>query len=82
MEQNPWYNIPYFNGQFFPRRSLIPCYKSSPSHPKVKLIDKMSSGAGALKVEGFVAQKFIIASGVCIVTKWAPTIQHCHPEEV
>ena len=49
--------------------SLIPCYKSGPSCPKVKLIDKLRSGAGALKVEGSVAQKFNIASEVTKATK-------------
>ena len=82
MEQNPWYNIPLFYGQIFPRRPLIPCYKSGPSCPKVKLINKMNSGAGALKVEGSVVQKLIIASEVSMVTKRAPTTQHCHTEEV
>ena len=42
----------------------------------------MSSWAGALKVEGSIAQEFNIASEVSMVTKWAPTTQHCHAEEV
>jgi len=41
----------------------------------------MRLGAGALKVEGSVAQKLIIASEVSMVTKRAPTTQHCHAEE-
>ena len=42
----------------------------------------MRSGAGALKVEGSVAQKFNIASEVTKATKWTPTTQHCQAEEV
>ena len=42
----------------------------------------MRSGAGALKVEGSIAQEFNIASEVSMVTKRAPTTQHCHSEEV
>ena len=42
----------------------------------------MNSGAGALKVEGSVVQKLIIASEVSMVTKRAPTTQHSHTEEV
>ena len=42
----------------------------------------MRSGAGALKVEGSIAQEFNIASEVSMVTKRAPTTQHCHSGEV
>ena len=42
----------------------------------------MRSGAGALKVEGSIAQEFNIALVISMVTKRAPTTQHCHSEEV
>ena len=42
----------------------------------------MRSGGGALKVEGSIAQEFNIASEVSMVTKRAPTTQHCHSGEV
>ena len=47
----------------------------------VKLIDKMSLRAGALKVEGPIAQKGSLASEVTMATKRAPTTQHRHTEE-
>ena len=47
----------------------------------VKLIDKMSLGAGALKVEGPTAQKGSLALEVTMATKRAPTTQHRHTEE-
>ena len=45
------------------------------------LIDKMSLGAGAWKVEGPIAQKGSLALGVTMATKRAPTTQHHHTEE-
>ena len=42
----------------------------------------MRSGGGALKVEGSIVQEFNIASEVSMVTKRAPTTQHCHSGEV
>ena len=42
----------------------------------------MRSGAGVLKVEGSIAQEFNIALVISMVTKRAPTTQHCHSEEV
>ena len=42
----------------------------------------MSLGAGALKVEGPIAQKGNIALEVTMATKWAPTTRHCHTERI
>ena len=41
----------------------------------------MSLGAGALKVEGPIAQKGSLALEVAMATKQAPTTQHRHTEE-
>ena len=48
----------------------------------VKLVDKMSLGAGALKVEGPVAQEGRIALEITMATKQVPTTWHCHTERV
>ena len=50
--------------------------------PNVKLIDKMSLGAGALRVEGPIAQNGSIALEVTMATKRAPTTRHRHTERV
>ena len=42
----------------------------------------MSLGAGALKVEGPIAQNGSIALEVTMATKRAPTTQHCHTKRV
>ena len=47
-----------------------------------KLIDEMSLGAGAVKVEGPMVQKRSIALEVTMPTKRAPTIQHHHTGRV
>jgi len=48
----------------------------------VKLIDKMSLGAGALKVEGPVAQEGSLALEITMATKQASTTCSCHTERV
>ena len=47
----------------------------------IKLFHKMSSGVGALKVEGPIVQKGSIALEVTMATK-QPTSQHHHTETV
>ena len=47
----------------------------------IKLIDKINLGAGALKVEGPIAQKGSLALEVTMATKRVPTTQHRHTEE-
>ena len=48
----------------------------------VKLINKMSSGAGTLKVEGPAAQEWGIAFKVTMATKRALATWYCHTEGV
>ena len=48
----------------------------------VKLIDEMSLGEDALKVEGPIAQKGSIALEVTMATKRVPTTRHRHTERI
>ena len=50
------------------------------SDPVIKLIDKMSLGAGALKVEWPIVRKGRIALELAMATKRAPTTRHRHTE--
>ena len=65
------------NNLFFLTRESLSWYQIT----EVKLIDKMSLGVGASKVEGPIAQKGSLALEVTMATKRAPTTQHRHTEE-
>ena len=77
-----WAYLKYERLVLYSNDRLVGFSNPSLSLFQIKLIDKMSLGVGAQKVEGPIAQKLSIALEVTMATKQTPTTRHRHTERI